>query len=382
MKKFLILISVLGFAVCARANLYTADMISVSAEANTAVEARDLALNHAVREAFPMMIRRVSLSDTTHVDATPAEMSAMVKGLSISNEKTTPTKYMADVTVQFKPKDVQDFLNRQGVLFITKEPPKYLLIPIFIEGDKAVIFDEQSPLYAAMKKGISGGSIYEFTTPLGDESDVKTVTLDLLNSGDLTDLNALLIRYRTDYALLVRVTKTGNIYKVQAKSYPQNTAAGADVLFAVSSNSSNVPAVMTQILKKTAGEMEKKWRQNQTALTDQRGDMTVILPINGLGEWMAIEKQIKSLPFLDKAEVQALHKNQVFLKITFADTVDNIVRKMDQAGFSLKNGYDGTWIWDKLGTGTGEVSAPAMTGTGTVLSNPRKAGAPVSKGGF
>lgn len=348
MKKFLIFTVIMAMAVGAKANLYSADMISVSAEANTAVEARDLALNHAVREAFPMMLRRVALSDTTHVQATPAEMSAFVQGLSIANEKTTPTKYMADVTVQFKPKDVQDFLNRQGILYITKEPPKYLFIPIFVEGDKAVIFDEQSPLYQAMKKGITGTTIYEFIAPLGDEADKKTVTLDMLNSGDLTDLNALLIRYRTDYALLVRVTKTGNIYKVQAKSYPQNTTS-ADVLFAVSSNAANIPAVMTQILKKTAGELEKKWRQNQTALTDQRGDMTIVIPINGLSEWMAIEKQIKSLPFLDKVQVQALHKNQVFLKITYADTLDNIVRKMDKAGFSLKSGHDGTWVWDKLG---------------------------------
>lgn len=350
MKKILSFIIIVGFAVCAKANLYTADMISVSAEANSAVEARDLALNHAVSEAFPMMMQRVALSDTSHVQATPAEMSALVQGVSIANEKTTPTKYMADVTVQFKPKEVQDFFNRHGVLYITKEPPKYLFIPIFIEGNKAVIFDEQSPLYQAMKKGISGGSIYEFVTPLGDEEDIKTVTLDMLNSGDLTDLNALLIRYRTDYALPVRVTKTGNIYKVQAKSYPQNTS-GADVLFAVSSNAANIPAVMTQILKKTAGELEKKWRQNQTALTDQRGEMTVIIPINGLSEWVAIEKQIKSLPFLDKVKVQALHKKQVFLRITYADTLDNIVRKMDKAGFSLKSEYDGTWIWNKLGVG-------------------------------
>lgn len=363
MKKFLIFALMLTITVAAKANLYTADMISVSAEATTAVEARDLALNHAVREAFPMMIKKVSLSDTANVEATPAEMSAFVQGLSIANEKTTPTKYMADVTVQFKAKEVQDFLNRQGVLYITKEPPKYLLIPIFIEDNKAVIFDEQSPLYQAIKKGISGSTIYEFTTPLGDEGDVKTVTLDMLNGSDLTDLNGMLIRYRTDYALLVRVTKTGNIYKVQAKSYPQNTAAGADVLFAVTSNSSNVSAVMTQILKKIAGEMEKKWRANQTALTDQKGEMTIIIPINGLGEWMAIEKQIKSLPFLDKAEVQALHKNQVFLKIKFADTTDSIVRKMEKAGFSLKSSYDGTWIWDKLGTTDNSVM-DGITATG------------------
>ena len=79
--------------------------------------------------------------------------------------------------------------------------------------------------------------------------------------------------------------------------------------------------------------------------------MTIVIPINGLSEWMAIEKQIKSLPFLDKVQVQALHKNQVFLKITYADTLDNIVRKMDKAGFSLKSGHDGTWVWDKLGVG-------------------------------
>lgn len=371
MKKFLTFVLLLGFAPLVRANLYMADMISVSAEANTAVEARDLALNHAVREAFPQMIHRVALSDASHVDATPAEISALVQGVSLANEKTTPTKYMADVTVQFKPKEVQDFLNRNGVLYVTKEPPKYLFIPLFIEGDKAVIFDEQSPLFSAMKKGLSGASVYEFTTPLGDDQDKAAATLSVLNGADLSELNSLLIRYRTDYALLIRVSKTKNVYKVQAKSYPENATGEADVLFAVSSASPNVPAVMTQILKKTAGEMEKKWRAAQTQQSDQKGDLTIIFPINGLGEWTAIEKQLKSLPFIDQVTVQALHKNQVFVKLSYAGSTDAVVRKMDRAGFQLKSGYDGTWEWDKLGTGTQPDAKATDVQTFAPLSAPQ-----------
>lgn len=352
MKKLLIILTVLGFTCAAQADLFSVEKMAVSAEGENAVEARELALNLAVEEAYPMLIRKVVLGDSANTQASRDEISSMVQGLSIANERTTATKYTADVTVQFKQQAVKDFLKSRGVAFLDKTPPRFVIIPVYQEGESIKIFDVDSPLFTALKTTPLDTSVYQFTIPYGDLEDVAVATPSVMQSEDFVALNKILERYKTDYALLVNVVKTGNVYKVSTTPYPENNSAGAEVLFAVSSPSQNYPGVMAQIMKKVTAEMEKKWRATLVQRSAAQSDMIVVLPINGLSEWTVLQKQLKSLPFVDKTDMQALYKNKVYVKIYFSDTMDNMLAKMDRAGFNLTSQFDGTWLWNKPGTAT------------------------------
>ena len=299
-----------------------------------------------------MLIKKIFFNESANTEASPEEISALVQGLSIANERTTATKYTADVTVQFKQQAVTDFLKQRGVAFLDKTPPRFLLIPVFQDGETIHIFDADSPLFNALKTTPPDTSIYQFTLPYGDLEDVATATPAVLQSEDLAALNKMLDRYKTDYALLVNIVKTGSVYKVKTTPYPENAMAGADVLFAVSSSSQNTEGVLTQIMKRVVSEMEKKWRAGQVASSSEKNTLTAVLPLNGLSEWTVVEKKLKSLPFIDQVNMQAMHKSRVYVKIDYAGSTQQFLQKMLVSGFDLSSQFDGTWIWNKPGTPT------------------------------
>lgn len=343
-----ILMIIIGFAGMAKADLFLVEGVPVSATAENAVAAKEVALNEAGNKAFKQLMQKIVLSsDAGNIEADPAEIVRLIQGFSVAHEKTTATKYMADVSVQFKPKEVQEFMKAKGLPFLAKMPPKFVFIPLFREGSMAQVFDEASPLFQSVKVMSPNSSVYQFVVPTGDLEDMSVATPMVLTGVDMAPLAPLLQKYGTEYALVLRVTKNGSIYKVEALSYPENSAAGAGVTFAVSSGSEDVQGVMGQIVKKATSEMEKKWKAYQVEHGTQQNELTVIFPINGLSEWSVLEKRLKGLPFLDQVNVQALHQNKVFVKVVAAEEIETLIQKMKKAGFPLVKQYDATWIWEK-----------------------------------
>lgn len=348
MKKLTyFLIMIFGFSLSARADLFRVE-VPVAVEADSAVIAKEKAFNEAADKAFTLLMERLVLSgDAAAVAASPEERARLVQGFSVAGEKTTPTKYMANVSVQFKPKEVQEFMKEKGLIFSAKMPPKFVFVPLFRDGSLAQVFDETNPLFQSVKTTSPSTSIHQFVVPTGDLEDMAIATPMVLMGSDMSALNPLMQKYGVSEALVMRVSKNGNIYKVETVAYPAVESSGANVVFAVSSSSTDMQGIMAQIVKKATTEMEKKWKAYQSKSGGKQSELVVILPINGLSEWTVLEKRLKGLPFLDTMTVQALHQNKVFVKIVSGEEIETIVNKMGAAGFLLRQENNNTWIWEK-----------------------------------
>ena len=155
------------------AGLYDVSVIAVNVEAENAVRAKEQALADAVLQAFPKLIKKIGLDDKFIVQIdmpklpeetqkssqengeegvqseaeqlepieapengvviTPDEISALVAGVSVANEKNTSVRYMADVTVRFKPKEIKAYLTERGVPFWIKNHLRWSLFRLCVK---------------------------------------------------------------------------------------------------------------------------------------------------------------------------------------------------------------------------------------------------------
>lgn len=336
MKKGIYAAILAMWSLPAMADLYAVTNIPVSAEAENAVAAKEMALDEAARKAFPILMNKLVLAgDASLITAEPEQISSFVQGVSVANEKNTPTKYMADVTVQFKQAAIRNFLTARQIPFLDKEPPRFLLVPVYhADNGQTLVFEEDNPLFYVMKSAMPDTNVYQFVVPWGDAQDIMNVPADV-SAGNFAPLNSVLGRYKVDYALIVDVTKTGNIYRIKTISYPENASAGADVAFAVSSGAANIPAVMKQIMKKTVAHMERKFKSVQMNKTQAQGEMTILFPIQNLAEWTVLEKKLKGQAFVEKVDVKALYQNKVYARLIYTSDDAVFLEKMARAGFNL-----------------------------------------------
>lgn len=329
-----------------QADLYTVSAVPVSIEAESAVAAKEIALDEAAQRAFPLLMQQLVLSsNAADITAEADQIAGFVQGVSVANEKNTPTKYMADVTVQFKQEAIRAFLTERKIPFITTEPPHFLLIPVYRTDDgQVLIFESDNPLFYVMKSAMPRSSIYQFIVPTGDEQD-RAIQAE--TAGDVSAIiSRLSERYKTDNALIAEVVKTGTVYRIHTTTEPQNEASGGDVTFAVSSLSQNIPAVMKQIMKKTVAHMEQKFKSQQLHRAEVQGAMTILFPVRHLAEWTALEKRLNGLAFVKKTQVRAVYQGKIYAELTYTSDNGAFLEQMARAGFNLAP-MGLNYIWQK-----------------------------------
>ena len=356
------------------ADLYSVSGIRVDVEAENAVKAKEKALSDAAVQAFPKLFDRLVFDDTLMVSVqmpqpenvtetdtpvsdmeqtaeeggivVPAEkVASFVQGVSVSGEKNTATRYIADVTIQFKPDVVQNFLTENNVAFLDKEPPQMVVVPIFRENGFVKGIEEANPLWQSLKKSLSPDNLHHFVVPPADMTNVELSALVI--SGQDDALNTLIDRYQTSAAVIMDVTKNGATYMVKTVVYPPAVSVGSEVSFAVSSNSVNTPAVLTQIVKKTVSHMDRKFKAYQSYRTSARSGVTAMFEVASLSEWTAMAKKITELPFVEQTDVRAIYKNQIYAELGFSENTHTALSKMANFGLLLiPQGQ--VYIWQRL----------------------------------
>ena len=371
MKRFILGIISCVWTAPVLASLYDVSGVFVDVEAANAVQAKERALNDAVIQSFPKLMKKIVLDEgfVVRVDLpkdpqeeagdneqviipengvviTPQEITPLVAGVSVANEKNTPTRYMADVTVQFKPKAVKDYLMERQVAFLDKEPPKMLVVPVFHENEKTMVFDETNPLFLALQQNPPATDLYTFVVPKGDEVDKNSITLDVINGVDYSALNALRLRYRTPMVLIVDVLKDNNVYTVKTIGVPSNPSSGSDTVFSVSSRATNIVAVMTHIMKKASDYMVRQLKAYHQQHEKSGGKITAFFDVVNLSEWNAVDKRLKAFNFVEKIDVRGVSKKQVFVELTFTENAQIALDKMARAGFVLMPQAN-TYVWQR-----------------------------------
>ena len=149
MKKFLTTIIGLIFSLTAQADLYDIDGIAIEAELTSAKEARSIAINDGQMDAFwQLMQKMVSPEDLSRIPfLEQGTVSQFVQNVSLTNEKTTTTRYIATLGVRFYPDKIQSFLTELQIPFLQRSLPPTLIIPCFQKADEILLLTDNNPVY-------------------------------------------------------------------------------------------------------------------------------------------------------------------------------------------------------------------------------------------
>jgi len=367
--------------------------VAVSAQADDAVKARDIALTKAQRLAFGTLVGRTEDKLTNVSDI---QLARLVRGFSVQGEKVSGHSYSAKFTIRFNPNATQMFIQSNGFDLVeqtqqsgpvvanvtqmtsTTQTPaaeanptvpapatapvaqNIVVLPVLDIGTRKTLWDEPNPWREIWQKNDYSQKGLSLRVPLGDVSDVTDVPDSQFLSGGKANISDMLTRYsanilyvvvarhQTDGMLLSLYRDDGNKLQFIRKNMVQSRAGYAF--------NDAVPAAVQMIImaqnNKTAGsDVNDKPEEDLQAAAPvaPQTDMNTVLPITAgmpfmvtvpyqsLPQWVGIQKRLRLVPSIKMMMPLRVSPSSAQVRLITATSDSNALQKdLALQGFDIQ----------------------------------------------
>lgn len=349
------------FAGAAQADLYSINSIKVDETAEDAVQAKKKALGDGQLRAFRTLMRRLTRADDRQdlPDISLNDVARLMDSMSVENERSSGTRYLATLTIKFRPDNIRDMLVQSRVPFADKQAPGALLLTIWKEGGKTTIWDPPNPWRDAWDRLNVENSITPLFMPLGDLTDIETITADDVLLGDGEKIQRMKDRYALDSILIavaepvaggIRATIKGTTAAGEFAYDNVFTGAGAATGEGADGGAEKpepVNAAFDEAAQTFLEAIEEGWKTKNVKLGRADGSiMTMSVPFSSLGEWNNIRQTITATSGVGSLEVKRLSSRGAVVDVVFSGNLRELNDQFAQSGFELSDIGD-TWVLQK-----------------------------------
>jgi hypothetical protein len=329
--------------------LFVVRDVAVDETAQTAAQAREQALLAGQRTAYDRMLARLTMpADRARVPAADdAAIQAVVLDIEIGEERTSPVRYLARLTVRFAAAGVRQRLGAAGVPMVETPGTPVLVLPVLSIAGGALLWEDPNPWRAAWNAAPPATGLVPFVLPLGDLADTDDINAEQALAGDLERLKTIAQRYGADSVLVVEALADADpasreiTLSVSAASY-LGEAAPATIRSLPVADEAALPAAMAQAVSGLREEIEEAWKLAHLVLPGDDQRLTVNVPLAGLADWLEVRRRLSAVPLLRRSTLIALSQREAQLDLGFVGTALQLRSALAQRRMEL-TGTGETW---------------------------------------
>ena len=325
--------------------MYAVYDIHVDVTAQNATIAREQGLNDAQEKAFYKMLDRLTMYQDMEAlpILTSEDILNLVQDFSVSNEKTSSVRYIADVDVQFNPEAIQTFFQEYQVPYVTSSAERSVVLPVYRENENtAPLLWQETNMWAKVLSEISSTSdLVPFVVPLGDLSDMAVVNETTLLSPEEVDFQEMLSRYQAHGVFVIELTvlKNKNAVKVFVKPL-FNMQDNITEMGLTEPINAPLPEVLKRAAQRAVYLLEQGWREKNAVRFDNPTKLPVRINIQNLSEWIAYRKRLDKITLIKQYVVKALRRDQAEIEIFYAGTLDAFKEALKKEELFLSSSKD------------------------------------------
>ena len=332
--------AIMAFPAAAQ-DIFTVSGVHVDERAETAAAARERALEIGQRKAFEEVVARLTLPEDRAGLAMPdtSTIINMVRDFGVSNEKTSSVRYIADMTVRFKDDELRRFLRFRDISFAELQSKPVMIVPVYRTNNFVNLWDDPNPWRDVWARNIATSGLVPIKAPIGDLTDISTVSAEQAESGSMERLSQLAKRYGADVAVVasaeVSGPEGGETVDVSVTRYEPN---GAPQIFGVQEKTQageTLDETLVRAAKAVQDQLADGWKRANLINYSTGGNLMVFIPITGLGDWAGIEDKLIGLPVVRNARVIAMSKREVQLSIEYVGSTNQLQTALNQQNLSL-----------------------------------------------
>ncbi len=338
-------------AMADREAAYTVRDVAIDVTAEDAAQARELALIQGQRAAYRRLVSRLTLDKDFHKrpPLDDAAIAELVQGIEIESEKTSPIRYIANLTVSFKPEAVQELLGGYGVSFSEVMSEPIVVIPVYEENGERFLWEDSSPWLSAWRDHVSDSAVVPMVLPLADLADFSVMTPERALRGDRSALEKITRRYDVTDALVVharfipgKATRKHHLDIALSRYGPAVTEKTRR--FRVTAEPGEERKnLLERSVAQVVNTVEVSWKIGGLRQADDRPNrLKTVVPLRELADWIKIEKDLTSVPLVQKTVMISFSRRRALIDIHFFGTVAKLVTLLAQSGLFLRS-TDSGW---------------------------------------
>jgi hypothetical protein len=317
--------------------------IPVDASADSAASARPIALAEGQRRAFTALLRRLTLPDDAGRLPRPSEalLNEVVAGFGIDEERTSATRYIGKITVQFRADAIRRLLQDNKLPYSETASRPILLVPIWQSNDGTRIWEADNPWREAWTRRPDADGLVPFSIA---PATANGPSLEKL-FGSPDELRGIMRRGSFDDALLVVATlqgaDPGNV-RVDIQIQHQGDAAflGSTESFTATGGTQEETLLTAAI--DIARRIETRWKYATVIDLEKQGQLSVAAAFSGLADWNRLRSALAGVPIVRKVDVLQVSHRDAQILLDYYGEVEQLGTALAQRNIVLRQ-QDGYW---------------------------------------
>lgn len=344
-------LAVLIFAPAARAAdmLYTVSGIHVDATAASASAAEAIAIDQGRPKAWSILFLRIAKAGDQkkmpRLDA--ADIRRLMRGYTVTHEKRSTTRYVADVTYTFSPEAVAKVMMGISTSYRLAAPGRrILLIPM------APKYSSESGWTSAFAAPRFQGSAVPFAVPTGNAPDIVALgrlDFDSTTWADVQQVAARIHASEAVLALAIPLVTGGTSTADKMTGKVQIWLRRIGIAEAPMKTSVDVPLIKnpTQTYPLAADAavhaIEVMFSQKPAIDFGPKSTITADVHVDDLPQWGVMQAAMTGLANVSNVQVLAMDIGLVRISLTYQGNTDSLRSALAPVGVALSRDGDSGW---------------------------------------
>jgi hypothetical protein len=337
------------FFMCApaSADVFTINNVKVDVTAQDAATAKVQAIEQAQLAAFRRLVTRLTPAGSEHLlpEFLGSDVARMMAGMTFQDERTAPTRYIATVTISFLPEYVRNVFFQYNVPYTEEQAPVMLFLPVWNGGDGYVMFDVENPWRDAWVAGDLENSLTPMLVPIGDLTDISTLSPDEAAAGNAVKLEAMTLRYGVAN-ILVGVAERVDASTLTLRLRGETGFGYLDISRSYQAQGGEIEDITAQAAQRIQELLEEAWKNQRAAVTTPTtllNSLTVAIPFDSLGEWNAIRSRIQLTYGVGDVQIDSLSARGGIVRVSYDGSLQQLSEELRLNGLLLSE-VGGTWV--------------------------------------
>lgn len=331
--------AVLACGPAAAQDLFEVSGLRVDERANDEVQAKFGAIAKAQRLALRVVLRRlVQTADYGRLPQISAdELRRMVRDYDIDDEKLGGGRYLATISVRFKPEEVGNALKAAQIPFAMTRSRPVVVLPVFDTGSVRRLWDDPNPWRRAWAGRTPHPGLFSVEMPAGDLSDVATVNVNQAVAGDPDAMQAIGDKYRVAGAMVATASISGNQASRSVRVSVEFIGGNQDGVTIEQryKGRGDLTVFLGQVVADLLESLERDWKQKNILDFSQEERVSVLVPIKGLGGWRDVRGRLDQLPRIQSISLARMSQQEVELDLVFVGSTEQLRAALAQYGLEL-----------------------------------------------
>lgn len=352
-----VLLTCLPAPLWAQADDYTAHGVPIEITGTSAVDARNQAMVAVEEKAFRQLVEERAPTEAPRIlsSVNRAQISLMVAGTEIEQEKFSGNQYRALMSVSFSPNAVRKLLGATQPLPapVTSAPAgtSTLVIPVYtVEGKSTVILDD-NPWKHAWDNATRNNQLLNLSLPLGDLEDIAVVTASNAAQGTFATFSSLAQKYHAkdfliaDARLEHDAMNNSLILRITLKQLSPSGTLGNTLLYRGQPGQDEA----TVLANATQDVLAQLGQRPQQELLAGVHDVSVTVPYNQLSDWVRAKARIKKVSAVERISVNYIGSRFANLTLSTHQSQEELVTQLQNNGFTTSVSPNGVTILRLVG---------------------------------